>query len=190
MRLTRPHCSAILGCVVPFRLTTCAVLVATPVVLVGCGSAGTSAMSTRDASPRPSPSVAHGGPSPENRLIVPGRSLGAIRLREPRTSVEKVLGGGRPSRRGVVRYFGGRLLVFYFWHDRPSNQVEGLETTWGGFHTRSGVHVGSSRQELGDLHVDCRDGTCSRAAGRMPDAPGTVFTMRHGRVVQIDIFHS
>jgi hypothetical protein len=80
--------------------------------------------------------------------------------------------------------------VDYWWHDRLTNQVEGLQTRWGGFHTHSGVHVGSSRQELRSLHVACGDGKCSRVAGRMPDAPGTVFTMRQSKVVQIDIFHS
>jgi hypothetical protein len=37
--------------------------------------------------------------------------------------------------------------------------------------------------------VTCGDGECSRAAGPPPDAPGTVFTMRHGKVAQIDIFY-
>jgi hypothetical protein len=127
---------------------------------------------------------------PQSRLIVLGHSVGGIRLGEPRRSVEKALGRGRSRRRGLVWYFGGRLLVDYWLHDGLTTRVEGLETRWGGFHTRSGAHVGSSRQELRALHVTCSDGECSRAAGRMPDAPGTVFTMRHGKVVQIDVFYS
>ena len=127
---------------------------------------------------------------PENRLIALGHSVGGIRLGEARRSVEKALGPGRSRRRGLVSYFGGRLLVVYWWHDRLTGRVEGLETTWNGFHTRSGIHVGSSRQQLRSVHVACGDGTCSRAAGRMPDAPGTVFTMRRGKVVQIEIFRA
>jgi hypothetical protein len=112
-------------------------------------------------------------------------------LGEPRRSVEKALGPGRSRRRGLVWYFDDRLEVDYWFHDGLTTRVEGLETRWGGFHTRSGVHVGSSRQELRALHFACpRDGDCSRAADRMPDAPGTVFTMRHGKVAQIDVFYS
>jgi hypothetical protein len=127
----------------------------------------------------------------QNRLITLGHSIGGIRLGEPRRSVEKALGPGRSGGRGLVWYFGGRLRVDYWFHDRLTTRVEGLETKWGGFHTRSGMHVGSSREELRALHVACpRDGDCSRAAGRMPDAPGTVLTMRHGKVAQIDVFYS
>jgi len=52
------------------------------------------------------------------------------------------------------------------------------------------VRVGSSREELRALRVSCRDGQCWRMAGRMPDAPGTGFTMRHGKVAQIDVSYS
>jgi hypothetical protein len=128
--------------------------------------------------------------TPQNRLIVLGHSIGGIRLGEPRRSVEKALGRGKSRRRGLVWYFGGRLLVDYWFHDGLTTRVEGLETRWGGFHTRSGAHVGSSRQHLRALHVTCGERECSRPAGRMPDAPGTVFTMRHGKVVQIDVFYS
>lgn len=128
--------------------------------------------------------------TPQNRLIVLGDSIGGIRLDEPRKSVEKALGRGTSKGRGLVSYFGGRLLVDYWFHDGLTTRVEGLETRWVGFHTRSGAHVGSSRQELRALHVTCSDGRCSRAAGQMPDAPGTAFTMRHGTVVQIDVSYS
>ena len=128
--------------------------------------------------------------APQNRLIVLGHSIGGIRLGEPRRTVEKALGRGKSRRRGLVWYFGGRLLVDYWFHDGLTTRVEGLETRWGGFHTRSGAHVGSSRQHLRALHVTCGEGECSRPAGRMPDAPGTVFTMRHGKVVQVDVFYS
>jgi hypothetical protein len=126
--------------------------------------------------------------TPQNRLIVPGESIAGIRLGEPRKVVEKAFGPGRSTRRGVVWYFEGRLRVDYWFHDQLTPWVGGLQTKWAGFHTRSGVHVGSSREQLRALHVACRDGTCSRATGHMPDAPGTVFTMRQGKVAQIDIF--
>ncbi|MGZ6662991.1 MAG: hypothetical protein ACXVHL_37375 [Solirubrobacteraceae bacterium] len=128
--------------------------------------------------------------TPQNQLIVLDDSIGGIRLDEPRKRVERELGRGTLKRPGLVSYFGGRLLVDYWFHDGLTTRVEGLETRWAGFHTRSGVRVGSSRQELRALHVTCSDGRCSRAAGQMPDAPGTAFTMRHGKVVQIDVSYS
>ncbi len=124
---------------------------------------------------------------PENRLIVPGLSVGGVRLSEPRRSVEKAFGQGTSTRRGLVWYFGRRLLVDYWFHDQLTGRVEGLETTWGSFRTRSGVHVGSSRRELRSLHVTCFGNECSRATNPMPDAPGIVFTMRSGKVIRIDV---
>jgi hypothetical protein len=152
--------------------TALALLAIVPAVLSGCGASG-------------SPHRA-----PQDRLIVLGDSIGGIQLNEPRKSVEKALGRGTSKRRGLVSYFGGRLLVDYWFHDGLTTRVEGLETTWAGFHTRSGAHVGSSRQELRALKVTCSDGRCSRAEGQMPDAPGTAFTMRDGKVVQIDVSYS
>jgi hypothetical protein len=126
---------------------------------------------------------------PENRLIVLDHSIGGIRLDEPRGSVEKAFGHGTSRRRGVVSYFGGRLVVGYWFHDQLTTRVEDLVTSWSGFHTRSGVHVGSSREELRALHVVCSDGLCGRARPG-PDAPGTGFTMRHGNVARIYLAHS
>ena len=160
------------------------VLLFSPAALVGCSSSHHAA---RDVSQGVPPSSS---PHPKNRLIVLGDSIAGISLGEPRKSVEKAFGHGKTRRRGLVWYFGGRLQVDYWFHDRLTTRVEGLETRWGGFHTRSGVHIGTSRQALRALHVTCGDVQCSRAAGRMPDAPGTVFTMRHGRIAQIDIFYA
>ena len=126
--------------------------------------------------------------APENRLIVLDHSIGGIRLGEPRRSVEKAFGHGTSKRRGLVSYFGGRLLVDYWFHDQLTTRVGDLETRWSGFHTRSGLHVGSSREELRALQVVCSDGQCGRA-GPGPDAPGTGFTMRHGHVAQIELSH-
>jgi hypothetical protein len=96
---------------------------------------------------------------------------------------------GTSKRRGLVSYFGGRLLVDYWFHDALTTRVGDLETRWPGFRTRSGVHVGSSRRELRGLHVACSAGECGRTGVPGPDAPGTGFELRRGKVVRIVIAH-
>lgn len=129
-----------------------------------------------------------GQAGPSRHLIVLGDSIGGIWLGESRRSVEKAFGRGSSRRRGLVRYFGGHLLVDYWFHDGLYRRVEYLQTSWGGFHTRSGVQVGSSRQDLRPLYVSCASKTeCSLQAGPMPDAQGTIFAMRHGKVVAIGV---
>src|SRR5713226_8698644 len=57
-------------------------------------------------------------PSPvegEEELILLGHSIGGISLDEPQRTVEKAFGPGKSKGRGLVLYFGGRLLVDY-WH--------------------------------------------------------------------------
>jgi len=124
---------------------------------------------------------------PGRGLIVLGSSIDGIRLGESRTNVEKAFGVGRSIRRGLVSYFGGHLIVNYWFHDGLYKQVEYLETRWSGYRTRSGVHVGSSRRELRPLYVTCAKGSCGLQAGPGPDPVGTGFTMRHGKVVDIII---
>jgi hypothetical protein len=125
---------------------------------------------------------------PGTHLIVLADSIGGIRLDESRRSVEKAFGRGVSKRRGLVRYFGGHLLVNYWFHDGLYRRVMYLRTRWGGYHTRSGVHVGSSRQELRALYVSCSTKTgCWLQAGPTPDPLGTVFTLRHGKVAAIEI---
>jgi hypothetical protein len=124
---------------------------------------------------------------PARGLIVLGSSIDGIRLGESRTNVEKAFGVGRSIRRGLVSYFGGHLIVNYWFHDGLYKQVEYLETRWSGYRTRSGVHVGSSRRELRPLYVTCATGNCGLLAGPGPDPVGTGFTMRHGKVVDIII---
>jgi hypothetical protein len=125
-----------------------------------------------------------------NRLIVLGRSIAGIRLDESRANVQRALGKGKTTQRGLVSYFAGRLIVNYWFHDALTRRVQGLQTRWAGFHTRSGLHVGSSRARARALGFACGDGTCSREAGPMPDAPGTILTMRHGKVARIGIFYA
>jgi hypothetical protein len=125
---------------------------------------------------------------PGRRLVVLGDSIGGIWLGESRRNVERAFGPGRSKQRGFVSYFGGHLLVNYWFHDGLYNRVQYLETRWGGYHTRSGVRVGSTREELRPLYVSCvSKAECSLQAGPMPDARGTIFTMRHDRVVEIDV---
>jgi hypothetical protein len=122
---------------------------------------------------------------PGRGSIVFGSSIDGIRLDESRTDVEKAFGPGRSIQRGLVSYFRGHLLVSYWFHDGLYKQVEYLETRWSGYRTRSGVHVGSTLRELRRLYVTCTREDCSLQAGPMPDAVGTVFTMRRGKVVDI-----
>ena len=124
---------------------------------------------------------------PGRRLIVLGSSIDGIGLGDSRANVEKAFGVGRSIRRGLVSYFGGHLIVNYWFHDGLYKQVEYLETRWSGYRTRSGVHVGSSRRELRSLYVTCAKGNCFLLAGPGPDPVGTGFTMRHGKVVDIII---
>ena len=124
---------------------------------------------------------------PGRGLIVLGNSIDGIRLDESRANVEKAFGAGRSSRRGLVSYFGGHLIVNYWFHDGLYKRVEYLETRWSGYRTRSGVHVGSSRRELRALYVTCAKGNCVLLAGPWPDPVGTGFTIQHGKVVDITI---
>ena len=124
---------------------------------------------------------------PAKGLIVLGSSIDRIRLYESRTNVEKTFGVGRSIRRGLVSYFGGHLIVNYWFHDGLYKQVEYLETRWNGYRTRSGVHVGSSRRELRPLYATCAKGNCVLLAGPWPDPLGTVFTIRNGKVIDITI---
>jgi hypothetical protein len=124
---------------------------------------------------------------PGRGLIVLGSSIDRIRLDESRADVEKALGVGRSSQRGLVSYFGGHLLVNYWFHDGLYTWVQYLETRWIGYRTRSGIHVGSSRRELGALYATCAKGECFLLAGPGPDPVATDFTMRHGKVIDIVI---
>jgi hypothetical protein len=126
------------------------------------------------------------------RLIVPGGSIGGIRRGESRKDVEQAFGQGRSMRHGLIRsYFGGHVLLTYDFHDRQYKWVAGLWTRWAGFHTRSGVHVGSSRQELRRIYATCDSkAECHLLEGPWPDALATGFVMRHGKIAEIGIGNS
>jgi len=106
-------------------------------------------------------------------------------LREPRRAVEKAFGPGVSRRRGLVSYFGGRLLVDYWFHDGLTTRVEYLKTSWGGFHTRSGVRVGSSRRDLSG--VGCIGRICTRPLFDGADAPATGYGIRDGKIAWIAV---
>ncbi len=123
---------------------------------------------------------------PKSRLIVLERSIGGVRLGEPRHDVVKALGPGTVVRRGEVSYFGGRLTVDYWFKQTLTRSVEGIWTHWPGFHTRSGLRVGSSRARLIRVpRMQCGEGECSRyAVPRYADGPGTEITTRHQRITE------
>jgi hypothetical protein len=136
-------------------------------VLAGCGSSHTG--------------LPHG--VPKNRLIVPGVSMGEVRFGEPRREVERAVGPGHRIRRDYFSYLNGRLRINYSFHDEYTGRAQALITTWAGFRTRSGVHVGSTRQALQGLKLNCFDGECS--SQQNPDNPGILFGLHRGRVVWI-----
>ena len=124
---------------------------------------------------------------PARDLIVPGKSIGPFRLDESRAAVEKAFGPGRRGPyRGGVSYFGGRVEVSYEFHDGIYNGVTALSTRSPRYHTRSGIHVGSSVQALRKLFVTCEGKSmCYVLAGPWPDALTTNFLLSHGRVTEI-----
>jgi hypothetical protein len=159
----------------------CAVplLGSTILVLAACGhSSHTSATRTRSIS-----NDVHGRVARRNLLIVPAVSIGNIRFGESRRAVERSLGTGKRIARDYFAYLGGRLRIGYSYHDQYTGRAQALVTTWSGYHTRTGIHVGSSRHALNGLHLNCFSGMC--ASPQNPDYPGIIFYMRHGRVVQI-----
>jgi hypothetical protein len=127
---------------------------------------------------------------PRDRGIVLGRSIGPVSLAERRTSVRRNLGPGKRLRRGVFSYFGGRLLISYWFHDQLTQRINYIKTTWSGFHTRSGVHVGTSRRDLHLPAGSCVNGICGLAAGKGADAPGTGFGIRRGKIGWIAVGYS
>ena len=99
--------------------------------------------------------------SPENRLIVLDYSIGPVWLGESRKSVEKAFGPGTRSGRCGASYFGGRLEVNYCPKEDPTRYVAAIWTHWAGFHTRSGLRVGASRQMASSIPgVICGSGYC------------------------------
>jgi len=126
---------------------------------------------------------------PASGVIVPGKSIGEIRLGDKRKAVEKAFGPGTPGRyRGFVTYFGGHVVVSYEFHGGIYDFVTRLSTRWPGYHMRSGVHIGSTAKDLRRLFVTCGPNSqCSLLEGQWPDALATTFTTRHGKVTGIDM---
>jgi hypothetical protein len=160
-------------------------------VVVAAAVVGLTACSSHQVSKKSAPPhVERRTPLPKDRVIVLGRSIGAISLGERRTSASRALGPGKRLSRGVFSYFGGRLLISYWFHDQLTSRVNYIKTTWSGFHTRTGLHVGISRRDLHLPAGSCANGTCGLAAGKGADAPGTGFGIRHGQVAWIAVGYS
>jgi hypothetical protein len=160
------------------------IVVAAATVLTACSS------SHRATEKSPQARVERSSALPTKRVIVLGRSIGAISLGEARKSVRQTLGPGKRLSRGVFSYFGDRVLISYWFHDQLRQRVNYIKTTWSGFHTRSGVHVGTSRLDLHLPAGSCLNGICGLAASKGADAPGTGFGIRRGRVVWIAVGYS
>jgi hypothetical protein len=126
---------------------------------------------------------------PKDRVIVLNRSIGPISLDERGTIVRRTLGPGKRLGRGEVSYFDGRLTISYWFHDQLTHWVSYIKTTWGGFHTRSGVRVGTSRRNLHLPRGSCFGRTCAIAESGA-DAPGTEFGIRAHKIAWIAIGHS
>jgi hypothetical protein len=122
---------------------------------------------------------------PGDRLIVPGVSIAGIRFGTSRRDVAKTLGAVKPLSHDVVSYWGGRLEIVYSFHAVYTGRVQGLITHWPGFRTRSGVRIGSTRQDVRGLGAGCSDGSCGLGSGAPPDSPGTIFTLRAEKVAEI-----
>ncbi len=103
---------------------------------------------------------------PNDRLIILGRSIGPISLGERLGTVGRTLGPGKRLKRGVFSYFGGRLLISYWFHDQLTDQVSYIKTTWAS------------------------QGTCGLAAGKGADAPGTSFGIRDRKIAWIGVGYS
>jgi hypothetical protein len=128
--------------------------------------------------------------SPENRLIVLDHSIGPVSLGESRKRVEKALGPGTRMQRCGATYFGGRLEVNYCPKEYPTKYVAGIWTHWAGFHTRSGLRVGASRQMASSIPgMTCGSGFCDHyLRPRHADGPVTDITTRHRTVTEIGVF--
>ena len=159
------------------------VAVAAATGLTACSSHRVTEKSTQ-------PRVERSSALPTNRVIVLGRSIGAISLGEGRSSIRRTLGAGKRLSRGVFSYFGGRVLISYWFHDQLTQRVNYTKTKWSGFHTRSGVHVGTSRRDLHFPAGSCLNGICGLAASKGADAPGTAFGIRRRKVAWIAVGYS
>jgi hypothetical protein len=149
---------------------------------------------------------------PKDRLIVLDRSIGPVRLGEPRRSVERALGRGtevaKHNRAGAY-YFGRRLLVTYGDHGTLRPYVMSISTSWTGFHTASGLRVGASGNSLRpDPHLTCMKNYDASAIARWPSygycistwawremyvlhhaepSPQTVVSFKHGVITGFGI---
>jgi hypothetical protein len=127
------------------------------------------------------------GGKPASHLIISGKSIGPFHIGERRAAVERAFGPGKHGRyMGEVSYFGGQITVGYEFHGSIYNWVTALSTRSPTYHTRAGIHIGSSMQALRRLFVTCTGKSmCYVLAGPWPDALTTQFLLRDGMVSKI-----
>jgi len=162
------------------RLTLLALL-----ALVGLGVAVTYVLRPPPGPPAPAAQQ----PTPRAQLIVPNRSIGPFSLGESRAQIEKSFGPGTLVH-GWISYFGGRVLLDYVYKvGPPTKHVQAIRTTWDGYRTPSGVHVGSSLPDVRHLlHAACGGPNEACNAGHGPGGPGTMLWMRSGHVAWIQLW--
>jgi hypothetical protein len=127
---------------------------------------------------------------PQAGTLVPGRSLGGLRLGETAPKVRAALG----SSHGVCR--GCATTTWYFTY-RPfdrhglavelvGGRVSGVYTIWGpsGWHTPRGLRLGASEAELPTLAGPLIPIVCSDYDARIRDEAGarTVYYVFRGRL--------
>jgi hypothetical protein len=143
------------------------------------------------------------GYSSPTSLIVLDRSIGGVRLLEPRPAVERDLGRGvvlaakidrsakpTPARITRVSYLSGALTVTYVSEAKQQPTAFILESISPRFRTASGIGVGSTFAALrsirgvkcyGPSFTECQHGYAAL------NKPGTTFRLDrlHGKVVYI-----
>jgi hypothetical protein len=94
--------------------------------------------------------------------IMPGRSIGAIRLGDTETQVSSFYGAGRPGPQGTVSYklHGGRLTAAF-----AGGRVVRVATTSRFYTTVSGLGVGSKLSAAGSVRAACKKLLRSRVGG-------------------------
>jgi hypothetical protein len=130
------------------------------------------------------------GKARPNNTIVLDRSIGGVRLKERRSTVERALGRGvvlrttvdrsgpQPSRATLVAYRKRTLTVGYVSDAKHPGIVLLVETRSPLYRTRSGVGVGSRYARMMSLGgVNCYGGVECQHGYEAEGRPGTTFRL-------------